>query len=367
LFLIVFGLFRIYSRFDEELRMGKEREDAVRRSEQKYRVLAESSNDAIFLIDSSGMFTYLNQYGADLFDISPEAVLGKTLEGIFSPPSAAEFQAAISEARITGKPASREIRVSIGNRDFWMESRFIPIKDDKDLPGITMGIARDITARKRDEEALGLAHRKLNLLSSITRHDVLNQLTILMGYHALMKENTDDPQLMDMLEKVGGVEDTIERMISFTRDYQDIGVHSPQWQSIREKTMRAYQQLNTPQFTLEIPETDYEVFADPLLERVFLNLMDNTVRHGEFAKKMMFSCKETDQGLNIFYEDDGMGIPESEKEQVFNQKYGKNSGFGLFLSNEILSITGIKIKEDGVYRKGIRFEMSVPRDMYRRV
>jgi len=58
-------------------------------------------------------------------------------------------------------------------------------------------------------------------------------------------------------------------------------------------------------------------------------------------------------------EDDGDGVASGEKEKIFERGFGKNTGLGLFLSREILSITGIMIRETGVPGKGARFEMTV--------
>ncbi len=64
-------------------------------------------------------------------------------------------------------------------------------------------------------------------------------------------------------------------------------------------------------------------------------------------------------------EDDGEGVPADEKEKIFERGFGKNTGLGLFISREILDITGITIRETGVPGKGARFEMAVPKGTYR--
>ena len=69
--------------------------------------------------------------------------------------------------------------------------------------------------------------------------------------------------------------------------------------------------------------------------------------------------------LVLVYEDDGAGIPDRDKNMVFNKGFGKNTGLGLYLSREILAITGITISENGIPGEGARFEMVVPKDGYR--
>jgi Osmosensitive K+ channel histidine kinase len=108
---------------------------------------------------------------------------------------------------------------------------------------------------------------------------------------------------------------------------------------------------------------DLEIFADRLVEKVFFNLIDNALRYG--GPKMTairFSSRETDNGLVLVCEDDGAGIRVEDKARLFQKGFGKNTGLGLFLSREILAITGIAISETG---KGARFEMVVPKGAYR--
>jgi signal transduction histidine kinase len=74
---------------------------------------------------------------------------------------------------------------------------------------------------------------------------------------------------------------------------------------------------------------------------------------------------QDEAGMKIVYEDNGQGVPVKGKDDIFKRGYGKNTGFGLFLSREILAITGLTIKETGTYGKGARFEIRVPHGCYR--
>jgi signal transduction histidine kinase len=69
--------------------------------------------------------------------------------------------------------------------------------------------------------------------------------------------------------------------------------------------------------------------------------------------------------LLLIYGDDGVGIPSEEKDKIFKRGYGKNTGYGLFLIREILSITGLSIQESGIPGEGARFEIHVPEGSYR--
>jgi len=109
-----------------------------------------------------------------------------------------------------------------------------------------------------------------------------------------------------------------------------------------------------------------EVNVDPMFPKVIYNLIGNSIKHGRKVTRISISCAEIPEGLMIVYEDDGVGIPLPEKEGLFDRG-SKASGqsHGLFLSAEILKITGILIEETGEPGKGARFKITVPRDRFR--
>ena len=114
----------------------------------------------------------------------------------------------------------------------------------------------------------------------------------------------------------------------------------------------------------DIP-SDIEIHADPLISKVFHNLIDNAVRHGGEITTIHFFIEEHDDTRAIVCEDDGVGISAEDRKRLFEKGFGKNTGYGLFLMREILAITGIKIVENGQPGKGVRFEMLVPSGVWR--
>jgi signal transduction histidine kinase len=145
-----------------------------------------------------------------------------------------------------------------------------------------------------------------------------------------------------------------------------MGVHAPVWQNVELMIRNAIATLPAGKVGVIADRPDLEVYADPLVEKVFYNLIDNALRYGGGGMTTIgFSCHETDAGLILACEDDGEGIRGEDKTHLFEQGYGKNTGLGLFLSREILSITGIAIAETSEHGKGARFEMLVPKGAYR--
>ena len=117
---------------------------------------------------------------------------------------------------------------------------------------------------------------------------------------------------------------------------------------------------------VEVDRPDLEIYADPLFEKVFYNLIDNALRYGgDTLTLLRISSGVVGNNLLMIVEDNGQGISEEDKKHIFTRGFGKHTGLGLFLSREILSITGMTIAETSSPGNGARFEILVPKGMFR--
>ncbi len=222
-----------------------------------------------------------------------------------------------------------------------------------------------ITGRKRIENALRQANNKLGILSTITRHDINNQMMIVNGFLELCKSREKDPDLSKYLDKMSHAAAYVQEQIGFTKDYQELGIHVPTWSCAGRRITEAFNQLHFTGVVLEDKTNGMEILADPMVGKVFYNLIDNSIRHGGHVTCIKLSSERVGDSLSIAYEDDGAGISLVDKTRLFEKGFGKNTGYGLFLIREILAITGITIEERGQAGKGVRFEMLVPPGAWR--
>ena len=133
-----------------------------------YRTLAEFSNDAIFLIDKSQRVRYVNTFGAAFLGASIDDIKGRHLKELF-PPQAYELQSrAIKHVFESGEPFFTEENVSFAQRNLWIDTRLMPIKDEHGSVGFVMGVSRDITEQKMAQEALRESEEKVRLLLDST-------------------------------------------------------------------------------------------------------------------------------------------------------------------------------------------------------
>ncbi|MCX6690969.1 MAG: HAMP domain-containing sensor histidine kinase [Methanoregula sp.] len=237
----------------------------------------------------------------------------------------------------------------------------------RELAETNIKLTEDITKRHKVEVSLATANQKLSLLSQITRHDILNQLMVLDGYLEISHDFIDKPEtLKEFIQKEKQIVNTIEEQITFTRDYEELGIAAPEWQNVHASIKKAVVELPMREVKVEIDPKDLEIFADRLFEKVFYNLIDNALRYGgDGMKTIRFSMQERDGNEVIVCKDDGVGVPVDEKERIFDRGFGKNTGLGLALAREILSITEITIRENGEPGRGASFEITVPKGKWR--
>ncbi len=341
--------------------LKKTSEDLIHR----YQTIFENSGTAMAIIEDNGTVTLVNSVFEKMTGYSRADVEHTRSIFTFITPEERERIMTYHKARRNSdQTVPRHYETQVVRKD--------GIVIDVDIyvqlfPGTLQSIASviDITERKRAENALRLAHTKLNLLSNLSRHDILNQLTILSGYLELSKTLAPEPRLLEYIQKEAEVTDNITHLVIFTKDYQEIGIRSPVWQDLEKTIVRATRSVHTGEVRLEVEVGRIGIYADPLLERVFYNLMENALKYGKSLTRIRFSFIGHEKGGIIVCEDDGVGIPAGEKENIFQRKYFQHTGLGMYLSREILAITGITITETGEPGKGARIEMTVPKGAWR--
>jgi PAS domain S-box-containing protein len=348
----------------------KRAEEALKVALVKYRTIFDSFPLGITISDEAGNIIESNPLADTLLGLSKEEQLGRQIDGFewtivrpdgtLMPPEEFASVRALKEKQVI---SNVEMGIVKGENEItWINVTAAPIPLDGYGVAITYG---DITERTKMGDALVLAMKKINLLSSITRHDIVNQVTVLSTALELISNSTSDPEILELVDTSRKSALRIERQISFTREYQDLGVKAPQWQNVRQTFLDAAGSLDTADIRIEIPENDLEIYADPLLYKVFYNLIDNALRYAAPFSSISLRYQEFENRLVISVADDGAGISPEDKKHLFERGFGRNTGLGLFLSREILAITGIAIAETSAPGEGARFEMTVPEGGYR--
>jgi len=134
---------------------------------------------------------------------------------------------------------------------------------------------------------------------------------------------------------------------------------------VRQTVIKSCAGIRLGEISLDVEIEGVGIYADRLLSSVFSHLIENAIRHGEKTTRIRIFCEESFEELHIVCEDDGIGIPPDAKEKIFHRQFFSRTGLQMYLVQEILSITGISIRETGIYGTGACFELRVPKGGYR--
>jgi PAS domain S-box-containing protein len=354
--------YREQQKTEEALRLRQEAEENQRKSEMQYRSFVESVDESIYTVDRDFRYLLVNTRHLVRMGITPNVYTGKRYADFHSPAETHVFEELVQKVAESKRPVQDEYEKD--GQHFLR--KFSPVTDPliNEVIAVTI-ISSEITGRKLAEKNLAAINRKLNLVNDITSHDILNQLTVLNSLLNLAEDQSKETVTKEYLQKGGGVIETIHAQILFARDYQKIGVESPQWQNISQTIQKARLLLKLQPVAIDDSCGEWEICADPLLEKVFYNLIENAVRYSGNHPEIRFSVWEEPGRLVLACEDNGPGVSEENKEKIFQRGFGNNTGLGLFLVRGILAMTGISIRENGTEGKGSRFEIAVPSGAYR--
>ncbi|MCJ7464972.1 MAG: PAS domain-containing protein, partial [Thermoplasmata archaeon] len=348
-----------------KLAMGKSEEFVLR-----LQTIVDAFPDMHFLVDAHGTILDFNAGRiADLY-VPPQKFLGRKMQEVLPPDVGKMYGTVFDEVLKTGRIGAMEYSLEIEGETRFYDARLAPIANDQILIVVRNTTSSKRTeealrASKRAEDALEVANQKLNLLGQVTRHDALNQLAILMGWLQIVQESGAEPPVQEYMKNMRTAAETVIRQLDFAGDYQKMGVAKPEWIDVKTAFLNGTAGFSPSKLAKSVHVDGLEIYADTMFEKVFYNLVDNSIRHGKKVTEIRVHYKKKGNDLLLFYEDDGDGIPADEKDKLFLRGIGNHTGFGLFMVRAILGITGITIEENGIPGHGVRFEMLVPASNYR--
>ncbi len=384
----------------EDITSQVEAVEALRESESRHRRIVETANEGIWSMDARHVTTFVNQKMADMLGYPVEEIVGRAISDfIFSedlPHNTRQM-----ELRHQGHSSVYEGRIHTGDGGIrWMKVSATAIFDDAGKFAGSFAMLFDITDRKLAEEALlrkneelaaateemtaideelrqnyeelkriqdalGLARRKLNLLNQVTFEELQSGIFSLSAYLELSGTRGSEEKKAGYISKQKAILKDMTKNLSFARNYQGLGMVPPKWQNVNQVFLFAISHMDTLCLVRDVELGSLEIYADPLLERVFGVLVENVLKWGSGATTIRLHYREEKGRLLLTFEDNGQGIPDGRKECIFERESRQDGGLGLYLVREILSITRITIRETGEPGAGARFEISVPEGEYR--
>lgn len=353
----------------------------LRKSESLLNNILYSLPDASFALDNKGAVISWNKTAEKLTGVKMADVIGKNdYEAGLA--VYGERRRVLADFIVRGEDGLEEMYPNLSREDEMLSADMriphfrgesgayihfdaIALKDS--AGNIIGGIEsfHDITDRIITESALNNTTKKLNTISGIIRTDLSNKLAVLYGYLRIGTVKFNDPDVISFIQDLKKAADGIERQLGISRGFRAIGTKPPAWISVQESAVKASEKVNLKMIAFRPWTERLEIFADPHLPTALYHLLDNSANLAGNVSKIVLTYKLIDEGCLLIYEDNGPGIPDIDKEGLFNRDIDNSYGRGLFLTLDILSITGIKIKETGIFGKGARFEILIPSEGYR--
>ncbi|PWR72925.1 CHASE4 domain-containing protein [Methanospirillum stamsii] len=333
-------------------------------TEQRLSRLIALAEEGICLVNPDHQIWFANPKMASMFGMTPYEMNGREIMTLLMGDKTDSKEV---DELFLNQPVHREYHTrKKDGTELYVDVLAAPYPLEKEEDG-HLCVISDITTFKDNEKALLLSNKKLGLLGSMTRHDIVNQLTTIRGMLGLVHRKTDDEVVLNLVESAEEAAERINKHIEFTKEYQKAGLQAPVWQNLQTCWSLAYAMTKKKGLTFSYQGGAYEVYADQLLQKVFYNLIDNSLKHGKNVFYITIRTDIREKKLVVIYEDDGEGIQDTMKERVFERGVGSGTGWGLFFAREVLSLTDITISEQGTFGIGARFELIIPDGGYRPV
>lgn len=352
----------------------------LRQSEQQMQDIIEFLPDATFAIDQEGKVIAWNRAIEELTGVKKADMLGRG-DFAYAVPFYGASRPLLVNLIARSDPATEAKYPFIRNiAGTFVSEVFIPhFREGKgahlrisatalmDSDGTIMGgieTIRDVTEQVMMESALQTTGNRLNVLAGIIRNDIAKKLAVIYGRLSIGVMKFNDPEVLSFIASLQDSANGIQRQIEISREFRDIGTTPPAWIPVQEACLEAAERVDFKNFTFHAWTARLEIFADPHIPTVFYHLFENSKRQGTGANRVVVSYHIRPDGCAIIIEDNGNGIPNTQKDLLFSQR-SETYGCGLYLAREILTLTGVTVHETGVHGKGTRFEILVPPKGYR--
>ncbi|WP_254279046.1 hybrid sensor histidine kinase/response regulator [Haloarcula marina] len=318
---------------------------------ERYETIVEAVGDPVYALDDDGVFTFVNEAMEPMTGYGRDELVGQRIDIIMTDEDVERGDDLIQELLDDPETDTGTLEMHLVTR--WGET--IPCENnlallpsaDGEFTG-TAGVIRDIAERKEREQ-------RLSEFASVVSHDLRNPLNVVQGRLSLAQQTGDTGHLGDASAAAERMEQLIDDLLTLARQGQSVG--TTETVDIATVAERAWASVQTEEAALVSGATD-TIEADPdRLRELFENLFRNATDHG--AEDVVVTVGLLDEFAGFYVADDGPGIPEADRDRVFERGYTTSengTGFGLAIVEDIAEAHGwtpaVTVSDDG----GARFE-----------
>jgi len=364
----------------------KQVEEALRRSEEKYRTILENITDGYYELDLAGNLTFFNDSLGKILGYPKNELLGMNNRNYMDKENARKVYQAFNKVYTAGKPTvgiDWEVIRKDGTKGF-IEASASLIRDARGEPIGFRGVARDITERKQMEAERNELEKKAQLatrlgvigeMASGIVHEVNNPLTSVIGFAEMLAQKDlpeDAKEYVRIINSEGKrVASIASRLLNFSR-HQTLGTVYTDINKLIEATIELQQYEMTSgniKITAKLDPHLPRTMADPgQMQQVFLNIMLNArtaMRLANGGGKLLIKTTAMDNTIQISFKDDGPGIAKKNLQRIFDpffttRKQGEGTGLGLSICQNIIATHDGTIYARSKSGKGATFIIKLP-------
>lgn len=272
-------------------------------------------------------------------------MIGHTVDELFPEETASRLVPEL-QATIRGDPRSFDI--PFDDRTHHIETQ--PTRIDGEPFGVL--VTQEVTEEREMARELERQNERLDQFASLVSHDLRNPLSIAAGKLSLYRETGDETHLNDLERALSRIDELTQNLLTLARGGVTPEVH--EIVSLADVARKGWEMTDSRSATLETADASLE--ADPgQLQALFENLFKNAVGHGGADVTVRVGPSEN----GFFVEDTGQGIPQEDRNRVFEHGfstgYGGN-GVGLTIVNRIAQAHDWEVSLTESDAGGARFE-----------
>ncbi|OYR55657.1 PAS domain-containing sensor histidine kinase [Halorubrum halodurans] len=341
----------------------KEYEIALESTREELRQIIDLVPDLVFVKNREGEYLLANEATAAAYGKTPEEVEGRSEADIIPDVEDSEaFRQDDLAVLESGEPKTidGETLTTASGETRILQTTKIPYRIAETGEEAVLGYARDVTELKEYERTLEEQRDNLKLLNQVVRHDIRNQLMVVEAYTELLEESLPDDQSRTYARTVIGAARQAADITETARDVTDVLLQAGSERTpvdLRTELTGQIERIRSDEdraaVTVDGSIPDVTVLADDLLEAVFRNLLTNAVVHNDKeVAEITVSTRLSDDAVCVSIADNGPGIPDDHKEQIFQEgEKGLESGgtgIGLYLVETLVDKYGGDVwVEDG--------------------
>ncbi len=331
-------------------------------SERKYRSIFENAVEGIYRLDKNGKIIEANKALEEFFGYTEEELKKMDLKQLYKNPE--ERKHFFDRLKKDGFLKNYEVEYIRKDGKTVIGNEYAVLVREA-MEEYIDGIIHDITELKKAQQEAEFYH-------TLLRHDVANKLQLIIGYLAMLLEEEMDKEHAELAELAMKAALTASKIIDNVRKLQilkkDVEKKKIDVDAMMHRIIEEYSK-DAKEKGIEMKYEDFGkyIMANEFLREVLSNIVWNAIIHSK-ADKIKISVKEEKNGVKIFIEDNGVGISDEMKREIFKMgtkgKESKGSGLGLYLVKKLVEGMGGKIEvKDGAHdgeKKGTVFEIYLP-------